>query len=206
MEEAHNTIQYHEICIRFYKESLRQAEREIETNHETGKALKDIIGLAYETHRKRLWEYFGFKVSKERHGAMFNVDWSITYMGVLIAFEETKGHYVDSCFLERVLSGFCKTVNIYNIKGKHVPVLILHSFTRYNKYSEKLEEDMDTRTTEIGDEIRKKIVYTTLVECDRLSKKKWFSKDFYESYSNNASDELILTDIKFIRSLIPVSE
>lgn len=199
MEESKNDL-------RFYKESLLQAESEIETMHKTGKALKDIIGLAYETHRERIWKHFGFSVSKEKHDAMFDVDWSITYKGELIAFEEDKGHYVDSCFLERALTGFSKTVNKFIKKKKSLPVLILHSFTRYNKYSEKLEEDMDTRKPEIRDEIQKKLVYTTLVECDRLSKKKWFSKGVYNSYSNNASDELIIKDIEFIRSLIPVFE
>lgn len=87
-----------------------------------------------------------------------------------------------------------------------MPVLILHSFTRYKRYSEKLEEDMDTRKIKIREEMKIKLVYTALLECDRLSKKKWFSKGFYEGYSNNASDELILKDIEFIRSLIPASE
>lgn len=199
MEELNNDIQ-------FYKESLEQAENYIQNEHNTGKALKDIVGKAYETHRKRVWNHFGFDVSKERYGAMFDVDWSITYQGILIAFEEDKGHYMDSCFMERALTGFSKTVNTYQKKGKPVPVLILHSFTRYNKFSDKLEEDMDTRKAEIRDEIKKKIVYTTLVECDRLPKNRWFSKELYNCYSINATDELIIKDIKFIRSLIPVSE
>jgi hypothetical protein len=143
--------------ITFYKDSLRLTDNEVKTQHETGKALKDIVGLAYEKHRKRVWNYFGFDVSKEKHEAMFDVDWSITYKSKLIAFEEDKGHYVDSCFMERALTGFCKTVNTYQKKGKPIPVLILHSFTRYKKFSEKLEEDLDTRKTEIGDEIQKKI-------------------------------------------------
>mgnify|MGYP001475664841 CR=1 FL=1 len=137
---------------------------------------------------------------------MFDVDWSITYKGVLIAFEEDKGHYLDSCFMERALTGFSKTVNTYIKNGKPIPLLIIHSFTRYKKFNEKLEEDMDTRKTEIRDEIQKKLVYTTLVEFDRLSKQKWFSKELYNCYSLNASDELILKDIEFIQSLIPVSE
>jgi len=192
--------------IQFYKESLRLAETEIETTHRTGKALKDIIGFAFERHRERIWKYFGFKVSKEKTDASFHIDWCITYEDKLIAFEEDKGHYVDSCFLERALSGFCKTINTYNKKNKDVPLLILHSFTKYNKYIEKLKEDMDTRKPEISDELQKKLVYTTLVECDRLPTQKWFSKEYYKGYSDNASDELIIKDIKFIRSLIPVSE
>jgi len=192
--------------IAFYKQSLPEADNEVQDQHKTGKALKDIIGLAFEKHRKRVWNYFGFDVSKERHEAMFDVDWSITYKGDLIAFEEDKGHYVDSCFMERALTGFCKTVNTYQKNNKPIPVLILHSFTRYKKFSEKLKEDLDTRKVEIRDEIQKKLVYTTLVECDRLSKKRWFSKDLYDCYSLNANDDLMIKDIEFIQSLVPVSE
>ena len=96
--------------------------------------------------------------SKDKYDAGFNVDWAITYDGKLIALEEDKGHYVDSCFQERALSGFIKTVNTYLKKNKTVPVLILHSFTRYKKFNEKLEEDMDTRKEEIQAEIRKQLV------------------------------------------------
>jgi hypothetical protein len=197
-----NTAYDNDVC--YYRRSLQEADSEIRTEYETGKALKDIIGLAFESHRKRIWEYFGFEVSKDRHFAMFDVDWSITYNGTLVAFEESKGHYVDSCFMERALTGFCKTVNTYQKLDRQVPVLILHSFTRYNKFNEKLVEDMDTRKEFIRDEILKKMVYTTLVDCDRLSKKRWFSKDNFECYSSNASDDLIIRDIGFIRSLVPV--
>lgn len=191
---------------RIYKESLKKAEDEIRSQHETGKALKDVVGKAFENHRMRVWNHFGFNVSKEKHDAMFDVDWSITYKGNLIALEEDKGHYVDSCFLERAITGFCKTINMYQKKKKPIPLLILHSFTRYKNFSDKLNEDMDTRTTEIKDEIQKKLVYTTLVDSDRLHKNKWFSKDLYECYSVNAKEELIIKDIEFIRSLIPASE
>ena len=101
---------------RIYKESLKKAEDEIRSQHETGKALKDVVGKAFENHRMRVWNHFGFNVSKEKHGAMFDVDWSITYKGNLIALEEDKGHYVDSCFLERAITGFCKTINMYQKK------------------------------------------------------------------------------------------
>ena len=164
------------IDIEYYKESLVLAETEIETIHNTGKALKDVIGIAYEKHRERIWKYFGFEVSKEKNDAMFDIDWCIKYKGELIAFEEDKGHYIDSCFLERALCGFSKTVNIYIKKNKKIPLFILHSFTKYNKYIMKLEQDIDTRKSEISDILQNKLIYTTLVNCDRLSKKNGFQK------------------------------
>ena len=192
--------------IQFYKESLVMAENEVRTIHETGKALKDIVGDVYQNHRKRLWKHFGFDVSKDKHGAMFDVDWSITWKGQLIAFEEDKGHYMDSCFMERAISGFCKTINAYQKINKPIPLLILHSFTRYNKFVEKLQEDLETRKPEIADVINNKLVYTTLVNRDRMKKEHWFSTTLYNCYSSNAIDELILQDIEFMQSLIPVSE
>jgi hypothetical protein len=192
--------------VEYYKWSLCEADNEVRIQHKTGKALKDVIGAAFENHRKRIWTYFGFEVSKEKYGALFNVDWSITYNSRLIALEEDKGHYIDSCFMERAISGFCKTVNEYQKKGIQVPILIIHSFTRYKKFSEKLEEDMDTRKPEIIEELQKKLVYTTLVDCDRLAKNKWFSSELYDCYSPNVNEEFIIKDIEFIRSLIPIFE
>ena len=201
-EQAKTEMSEH---MAFYKQSLLEAEVEIKHEHENGKALKDVIGKAFENHRERLWKYFGFGVSKDSHGARFKVDWSITYNGELVALEEDKGHYVDSCFLERAIAGFSKTVNSYQKEGIQIPVLILHSFTRYKLFNKKLEEDLDTRKLAIQEEVQKKLVYTTLVEGDRLSKEKWFSKDTYNSYTSNVSNTLIIKDIEFIRALIPTS-
>ena len=85
-----------------------------------------------------------------------------------------------------------------------MPVLILHSFTTYSKFNEKLNDDLDTRKEEIVMEMKKKMFYTTLVNRDRLSKKSWFPTA-ENCYINNACEELIKKDIKFIKSLIPSS-
>ena len=247
MEQTHNDFQ-------FYKDSLRKAENDIRIDHETEKALKDIVGNAFEMHRKRIWEHFGFDIVKDKSYKKntitqlkslckkfkikgysnktrdeliqilseynpsslpvpeymdlirFNADLIITCKGKLIAIEECKGHYLDSCFLERALTGFCKTTLAFQKKDKPIPKFILHSFTKYNIINQKMEEDLETRKPKIADEIRQNLKYTTLMDCDRLKKDKWFSKDLYDCYSINANDELILKDIEFIRSLIPVSE
>jgi hypothetical protein len=188
--------------INYYKQSLQDADNEIKTEKEKGKALKDIVGKAYENHRKRVWEHFGFDVSKNKHNALFDIDWSISYKGKLIAMEEDKGHYLDSCFLERALTGFAKTVNSYQKSGTVVPTLIIHSFAKYSKFDDKKMEDLDTRKPAIADELLKKIVYTTMTKCDRLPKHKWFS-DNDNCYYDNADDELIIQDIAFIQTLIP---
>ena len=188
--------------IKFYKESLLIAEREVVEQKKNGKALKDIMGNVFETHRKRIWEYFGFTVSKLRHGALFDVDWAISHNNVLIALEEDKGHYLDSCFMERAITGFCKTINKFLNNNIKIPVLIIHSFTRYNKFREKLEEDLDTRKETIKNEINKNLKYCTLTNRDRIPSQKWFGK-CENCYTDNVMDELIIQDIQFIKSLIP---
>src|SRR6056300_739678 len=88
--------------VQVYKNSLKLAGENINQIKQS-KSLKDVVGKQYEQHRKRIWEEFGFTVDKNRNGSAFDVDWSIYFNGKLVALEEDKGHYVDSCFLERCL-------------------------------------------------------------------------------------------------------
>lgn len=195
-------------AFHFYKQSLQYIEVEIKEQHESGKASKDVVGKAWENHRKRVWENFGFTVSKERHGAMFNVDWSISFNGKLIALEEDKGHYADACMHLRACSEFAKTINNYNKANKHIPYLILHSFTKYSKHDEKLEEIKETWKPEILNHTNK-ICYTFLTNQDRIPANDWIGSKKStrtNSYSHFSDNELIIKDIEFILSLVPASE
>ena len=192
----------HRLEFEFYRQSLVETEKRIEEADKEGKkALKDIIGEEFENHRKRIWEYFGFQVTKKKYGASWNIDWTILYNDKLVAFEEDKGHYLDSTFLDRALSNFCKTSNNFRKNDSTLPKLIIHSFTKYNLFYKKLDEDMETRKDIIKEDVMQNIVYNTLTNSDRI--KSWFSKDRYNCYSINVDDNLILDDIKFIKSLIP---
>ena len=186
--------------FQYYKASLAKACYEINEKKKT-KALKDVIGNEFEEHRKRLWEHFGFTVSKERGLALWDVDWNIKNSeGETIAFEEDKAHYLDSCFLERALTGFAKTVNAYLKNNKKSPCIILHSFTSYSKYEEKLNEFCEILHDDVAQLMREKIVYITLCERDRLPTKKWFQNCDY-AYIDNLQDDLIRKDIEFMKSL-----
>tara|TARA_B100001029_G_C14934843_1_gene379795 strand:+ start:208 stop:816 length:609 start_codon:yes stop_codon:yes gene_type:complete len=190
--------------LKFYKDSLYQAEIDIKEITSSGTALKDTIGAAFEAHRKRIWEYFGFTVTKKKYFASFNVDWSILYDAKVVAMEEDKGHYCDSCFLERALLGFIKTINNYKKENKDCPILILHSFTKYRLYEEKKNETLEIVKKDLIEELNNKVKYTTLTSCDRIHKKKWFIVgERYNSYTENAEEELIKKDIIFMKSLIP---
>ena len=186
--------------VAYYKRSLQTACDTINEKKKT-KALKDVIGAAFEEHRRRLWEYFGFTVDKQRHQASWNVDWSIYKNGKLIAFEEDKGHYVDSCFLEKALTGAARTINTCLENKESVPCIILHSFTTYSKFSQKLVEFCGILKPELVNTLKEKLIYTTLYTGDRLSTKKWF-QSIADAYVYYEDDDLIKKDIIFIQSLM----
>ena len=189
--------------VQFYKDSLIKAGHNINENKKY-KALKDVIGKEYEEHRKRVWEHLGYRVDKKKNGAAFDVDWAIYYNEKLVALEEDKGHYVDSCFLERCLTSFLKTINNFKKKGEDIPKLILSSFTKYLRYTEKIEESLEITKEEICNIFKEKFKYTYLNNNDRFPRNIWFHQNEeninnpYEIYQN---DELIKEDIQFMLSL-----
>ena len=190
--------------VRYFKESLKQAGDDINRDKQN-KALKDVVGDNYEKHWKRVWERLGFRVDKNRNGAAFDVDWSIYYGERLVAFEEDKGHYVDSCFLERCIFSFIKTIHNLQTQGRPIPKLILRSFTKYNLYDIKMNEISNLFSGFPKFEILlEKFKYIYLNHCDRFKKEEWFKPDYgntdnpYELYQN---DELIREEIRFMLSL-----
>lgn len=186
--------------VQFYKSSLKKAGENI--NRIKNKALKDVIGKEYEEHRKRVWENLGYQVDKEKNGAAFDVDWAIYFNDKLVALEEDKGHYVDSCFLERCSGSFIKTINNFHKKGMECPLLILSSFTKYSKYEVKIEEELDTRRDHLSTIFKQKMNYQYLNTNDRFPKSNWFCKDsVYNPYEEYQNDELIMKDIEFMLSL-----
>jgi len=189
--------------VQFYKESLKQAGENI-NNEKQYKALKDVIGKEYEGHRKRVWENLGFTVDKKRNGAAFNVDWTVYFHGKLVALEEDKGHYVDSCFLERCLTSFLKTIHNLQKEGKSVPKLILSSFTKYNLYDKKLVEELEIIKEDLCEILKKQTHYNYLNHNDRFKKNQWFKseeRDNDNPYELHQDDELIKDDILFMLSL-----
>ena len=157
--------------IDFYKASLAQAESDIEEQKATGKALKDIMGKVFETHRKRIWEHFGFTVSKDRHEALWDVDWSIYRNGQLVAQEEDKAHYVDCPFLKRAVVDFAMTTHNCHKKRKETPVLIFHSFTRFKGFDKKISHLYEHyEGTPWLPVMKEKFRYTYLTNRDRITR------------------------------------
>lgn len=85
----------------------------IVTSESQSKALKDVVGKEYENHRRVIWEGMGFDWRRKLLKSAFNADGYIyNANGKLLVVEEAKGHYVDSCFLERALTGFAKQIKV----------------------------------------------------------------------------------------------
>jgi hypothetical protein len=188
--------------LQYYKNSLTQAGN-IVNEKKKNTALKDAVGFGYEDHRKRVWENLGFTVDKNKNNASFDVDWAIYYQGKLVALEEDKGHYVDSCFFGRCIHGFIGTIRN---KGENVPKLILSSFTKYNLHMDKKEKSLELYRGDLVGKFRENYTYNYLNDFDRIRTppKKWFSSAVdcnhnpYEEYQN---DNLITEDIEFMLSL-----
>lgn len=188
--------------LKKYLQSLEKSCDDInEYKHTT--ALKDVVGKCFEDHRRNLWESYGFKVDKNKNNALFDIDWCIYDKdGKIIAYEEDKGHYVDSCFLERALTGMAKTVNNCLEKNIEVPLLILHSYTKYSKYDEKLNDFCNILKPELSEELKNKLYYTTLSNRDRLKTSLWFSNnENRKAYIENINLDLVKNDIDFIINL-----
>jgi len=165
------------------------------------RAGKDIVGAEYEKYREKFYTKLGFTVTsgKKVFGTNYDCDTAVELNGKTVILEEDKAHYLDSCFLERALAGFAKTVNSYLKNNQEVPCIILHSFTSYSKYEVKLNEFCEILRDDIAHLMREKIVYITLCERDRLPTKKWFQNCDY-AYIDNVHDDFINRDISFIKS------
>ena len=187
-------------AINYYKNSLIEAGNKINQKKQN-KALKDVVGNEYEHHRKRVWESLGFTVDKERNGASFDVDWSIYYNNTLVAIEEDKGHYVDSCFFGRCIHSFIGST--HDIKGD-TPALILSSFTKYNLYETKKNKSLELYKDNLVEIFNRKFHYNYLNDFDRIKRDNWFKSDnhdLHNPYAQYLNDELIHNDIEFMLSL-----
>lgn len=185
----------------FYINSLKVAENNI--NNQNQKALKDVVGNEFEKHRKRIWEHFGFIVSKKYNIDLpFNPDWIICDKdNNLVLIEEDKGHYLDSCFMDRTLISFAKTINLFLKQNRNMPLFLIYSFTKYNLFEIKKNTEIEVFKNEIQDIMVNKVLYKTLTNTDRLPKQKWFCH-YKNCFTENLNVELIVDDINFIISLI----
>jgi|2_EtaG_2_1085320.scaffolds.fasta_scaffold26264_2 hypothetical protein len=152
----------------------------ITINSETGKALKDVVGNQYEKHRYRIYRKMHLDPRSEIHDKSlkaFNADaWVYDQEDNLVIVEEAKGHYVDSCFLERALGSFAKQIKAFLDDGwteKEIPYFIISSPTTYSLFDQKFEEYLSLYLDEnpIKHLLREKVKYFCITSDGRLDRK-----------------------------------
>tara|TARA_R100001132_G_C3248282_1_gene76418 strand:+ start:21 stop:617 length:597 start_codon:yes stop_codon:yes gene_type:complete len=149
----------------------------IAINSETGKALKDVVGKQHEEHRYRIYRSAGLDPRKAIHDKRlkaFNADvWVYDKNDNLVIIEESKGHYVDSCFLKRAIGNFAETVDLFDDAGIECPFLVLSSPTTYRLFKTKFERTIRPYRASIQKTLRAKVKYFSLVSSDRLRPNSW---------------------------------
>jgi len=144
------------------------------------KAGKDIVGEEYESFRKAFWKQFNFSAKPETI-ASYDADLVIRDSNDNIrAIEECKGHYVDSCFLDRFVMNAARVLKHYldqGVEDKDIPYIVLSCPTTYSLYNSKLTANKDLFDNNIRRLLNTKVKYLTLCSHDRVSAKKYFKNN-----------------------------
>lgn len=182
-----------------YKESLRVAEELINAQKLT-KSLKDVVGAQFEDHRRRVWKEVGGTLMTEFEYESINFDIRVKTPTGKVILEESKGHYMDSCFLERALIGTALTIRRCMDNQVEVPIFVFHSFTKYKGYYEKVQNVHAILEKPIVEYMKTNMFYTHVTDHGRSSKNEWFSASNNNGwYSYHARDDLITRDIEFMQ-------
>lgn len=168
---------------------------------EKNKAAKDIVGECYEKFRRKSYEEFGFSISEKNKkvlGSSYNADMALELNGVIKIIEESKGHYIDSCFLKRAMTNFADIVN-QCIKNKiEVPYFILSCPTKMRNFSTVFNDTVGIFREDIQLEIKKKFKYFPLCKNGRIHKSKYFLN---EKNCFDLDPTLINEEISFLNSI-----
>ena len=165
------------------------------------KAGKDIIGEQYESFRELYYKSFGFNIGDGRQifGTSYNCDTVIKRGNDIVALEEDKGSYVDSCFLGRAIQNAAEVFSQCIEDDIKVPYFIISSSTKYNKYDEICERRFKLYRKDIVKLLKSKFIYLPLSENDRISQKKYFMS---KKSCFNLSDTLIEVQNNFVNKLL----
>lgn len=171
-----------------------------EKKNNSGKAFKDVAGAEYETFRRKVWQHAGYQLSKPNTKfANWKADIIIKHNNKIIAVEEDKAHYVDSCFLDRFYSSAAKVVS-YCLKNKiEIPYIILSCPTSYSLFDKKKNEILQIYRSDIVHMLDVKVKYLTICNHDRVAAKNYFVSNTNCFYLDN---EKIRDNIEAIKRII----
>ena len=165
------------------------------------KAGKDIVGEEYETMRKKYWNNLNLSAKSENIGG-YDADLVVRDKNnTIIAIEEDKAHYVDSCFLDRFMMNAARVFKHYMDKNKtndEIPPIILSCMTTYKRFDEKFKANKSLFSPRIQQLMDEKVKYLPMCENDRIRAAKYFKTS---KFNFDISEELIQKQKDFIQEL-----
>tara|TARA_R100000750_G_scaffold60817_1_gene50692 strand:+ start:558 stop:2276 length:1719 start_codon:yes stop_codon:yes gene_type:complete len=194
--------------------------------------LTTIQGAAFEEHRKRLWEFFGFEVKgnqkehEKQYLGGYAIDQIILWNDKLVALEEDKSRSIDKGNTEKAIIGMAKTINHYQdlkssywkdttfkspdeflIKknGKHImPHIIIHTFAKYGQVEHELDECKDVFKGSIKDKFiyGKTFHYTTLINKSNSALDSANKTWFYKQDDDDDDMQKFFSDKAKIKNII----
>lgn len=161
--------------IKEYEENVNRRWR---LNNE--KSGKDIVGEEYENLRKTIYNQSGLSAAPEMVGD-FNADLVVRdNRDKIRVIEECKGHYVDSCFLDRFLMNAARIIDFYlqeSYEEEDIPYIFLSSMTKYSNFQKKFDSIVKLFNEELRNLITKKVKYFSFCDHDRVRSGKYFKNN-----------------------------
>jgi hypothetical protein len=179
----------------FYKSVYRRWRLDAE------KAAKDIVGEEYESFRSTIYKQHGFSVVEDKSRKTiggYDADLAIERDGEIIIVEEAKGHYVDSCFLQRAISSCAIVVAHCISENKEPPHFVLSCPTKMNNYSEVFDRQCALYREDIRHYLKTKFTYLPVCTHGRVGRRKYYAN---EENCFTLNEELVQQQLSFLEGI-----
>jgi len=179
----------------FYKSVYRRWRLDSE------KAAKDIVGEQYETFRAEVYKNYGFDVVKDKKKKTiggYDADLVIEMNGEVVIIEEAKGHYVDSCFLQRAVMSYAKVIKTYLSQDMIPPYFVLSCPTKMNNFSEVFEDLVTLFRDDIRHYLKTKFTYLPVCAHGRVTRRKYYAN---EENCFTLNEELVQQQLSFLEGM-----
>jgi hypothetical protein len=162
------------------------------------KAGKDIVGEQWELFRSSVYKQHGFTTADDRTIGGYNADIVVVRNGEAIIVEEAKGHYIDSCFLQRAISSCARVISDSLEKEREPPHFVLSCPTKMNNFQEVFDSQATLYRKDIRNYLSTKFTYLPLCSHGRVPKKRYYN-DENNCFSLDAN--LIERQLTFLENL-----